>query len=323
MLADGRYKRAGNLKPGDKLMTVRVNEKSVAHTYAVKPVCSVVKRALNPGDDVLTLKHDAYHSLTSLVPSSRASPSILVWDHDQMRGRWCSTESIGASYPWSSECQSIILPPSGIESHVVETSLLSYELGYVYGAYMRVGSLRSFPQCVFVYDVHSSSTSVEELKRCVSEHFRAQPVTRMRGHLVQLTYHSQSMYNALSTCSSASARGIKYLSHVHGYGKAFNLGLAKGIITSGYAGLPRSDPSVTETLYVASLAAGLPISHRHTFETAKDGTLQYTSYGRVVSYEKVVSAKSDTSVIETVIMDEDETYALIADNMLLNFDDAH
>jgi hypothetical protein len=316
---------ASDLKVGTSVTTVdlkrRVSGYGGGGVYKNAMITKLWKRSLRLGEDVVTVKHDAFYSQTSLTTEAR----ILSWGE---KVSWMSCQELGSLAP-ATECVGFVLPPDHLPLEGTDRRL-TFELGYVIGVYLRIGSLHAFPETRFVLDVQNAKC-LKELQRCAIEYFKTAPLVSKHGHLVQVTFLSKYMYNALMACGVAARRQLPTNIRYETASSDFHRGLSHGIVMSGRAGMPRVTPSILETLYTASMMCGIPLCNGLQSRTTEEGVRIKTCIGRVSTFEKVAAVThansspsmeaSDLMVVHPMLEDDEGGMpALVVNNLLVHFD---
>lgn len=282
LTAGGTYTDISSIAPGTLLAGVPVARTAPARIVPVK-VERLRKRKLTPGESVVTMRHDAFYDP---LTCAGADVAVLMRDNVMRRTAWVDAEALDdASEQDIVPLNTFVLPPKVDPSPLSERqtilSALTYELGFVFGAFMRVGSLRAFPESRFVFDSRSTRC-VAEVQRCVAKVFKAAPIMTQRGHYITLTFMSRYMYNIFTSFGTINDRNVPatFRKPV----PEFASGLSAGLVTSGHAGLPRLTQSLHETLYFCSLASDKPLCYGQ-LEYVEENTHQRACFGRVVASE--------------------------------------
>jgi hypothetical protein len=332
LTAGGAYVDLASLTPGAVIAGVRVSKRVPRRIVPVQ-IDEIRSRPPTIGESIVAIRHDGFYDMTMCASTD---VDVLVRDQVMKQTSWINVGEMDET-PFAGQdivtVNTFVLPPNFDEPPPAERrallSALTYELGYVFGSFLRIGCLRSFPETRFVFDARSSN-AVAELQRCAVEVFKSAPIVTRRGHLVQLSFMSRYMYNIFTSFGTLDKRQIPdtFRKAVPEFAKGVNV----GIVTSGHAGLPRLPQTVHETLYFGALASGAPLCYgQMEFDDGSDNRQTRACFGQMLVCEKaqnrdieevasrLYSLKFSTSCEDTKDIDGDESMiAVVANNLIVD-----
>jgi hypothetical protein len=232
MLNNGRYKSVAKLQPGDKLR---------AFDGPPSVVKLVEKKKTSFSDEIVTIKHDGWYLTTSCC----SDQEILMFDPYVKKLFWTQVGEAG----YYSEM--FTLPPK-IKATKDETDSsfqCAFELGFLMGAFLRIGGLNNFPEVTFVYNKKSQIEAL--LKKYTGELYRTTPIIREGETTNKMSFMNKYMWNMFSNVGVYEWRTLPdvFLRS----DKLFAAGVNIGLIKSGFQGVPQIGSSMYEILYWSAL----------------------------------------------------------------------
>lgn len=300
LMENGKYKHVRKLSAGDRIA-------SIDRTPNV--VTNVRRRRLDIDEEVVTVKHDAWYG----VLGTSGHTGVLAFDRESTP-KWYDASTLNTS-----ETVVLGLAPKfhtasgsdGIDASTAR-SVRAFATGFVYGAFMRIGGLRAYPEVFFNYD--ASSKIGDGVCKYAEEGFQAAGVRSGSGTMKRITFFDKTMW---ASFFALGAYGQRRLPHIDSNSiRCFASGLNTGIVASGYAGLPPLGEPLYETLYWSSLNSDKPMCYgQHAF-THKD-ELYNACYGKVIVAEQGVETYLWDVFVDTRYTTM-ECPSIIANNLVLS-----
>jgi hypothetical protein len=291
LMANGTYKNVHKLCVGDNLASIDRTPNVVKH---------VRRRRLGPDENVVSIKHDAWYG----VLGTSGFTNVLSIDQDA-KPQWFEAYSL-------SDCEPMIfgLPPKF--ARIARQDEASFATGFVYGAFMRIGALRAYPEVTLVYD--ASSKVGDGILKYANKGFDAVGIKSGVGHMRRITFFDKSMWASFFALGAYGHRCLPPI-ELHAL-HPFATGLNTGIVASGYAGLPPLGDALYETFYWSCLNSDKPLCYgQHLY--MHNNNVYNACYGKVLAIEQGIEA-----YLWDVYVEESQTTmtnpSIIANNMVLS-----
>jgi len=284
-MANGRYRDVSSLLIGEHVYT---------GTGVPKRVLDIARKKTSISDDIVTIKHNGWYDVTVCNGNTK----VLMFDSYSKKPSWMFANTIA-----SSSKEYFTLPCKQKSEHAKID--FAYELGFIIGAYLRIGGLRNFPEIRFVYDAGSDIGNL--ITKYVATVYKCHPVTNTFGHRIQLAFFNKYLWNKLSGCGTFAERKIPTVLMQETI--EFTSGVNCGIVKSGHTGLPRLSKSVYEMLYWSSLHSYTPMCYGQ-LPIDFDKVVYETCPGQVLMMDK------STETMYTLHIEEDVPF--VANNMLIS-----
>ena len=229
MMDNGQYKSIATLQKGDKLRSF---------SGAPSTVSSVSKKRTSVSEELITLKHDGWYSTSSVS----GEQEVLMFDTHVKKPLWIRASE--ADY----FSDSYVLPRKSYDPDRQSNFHCSFELGFLVGAFLRIGGLHNFPEVSFVYNRQSNIEDL--LKKYSSNLYKVTPVVRHMERGTKMSFMNKYMWNTFSNLGLYEDRTLPdmLLKSGHEFASGLNIGLVK----SGFQGVPPIGPSIYEMLYWSS-----------------------------------------------------------------------
>lgn len=230
LMDNGRYKPVDALKPGDAVRSFNGPSGTVK---------SVIKRTTAMSEELVTLKHDGWYAPSCCI----GEQEVLMYDPYVKQPFWiraCEADYFSDQF---------VLPRKVYDPDQRSNFHCSFELGFLMGAFLRIGGLHNFPEVCFVYNRQSN---IEELLRKYSSMlYKTVPVVRHLEKGTKMSFMNKYMWNTFSNLGLYDERTVPdlFMKSGHEFASGFNIGLVK----SGFQGVPPIGPSMYEALYWSSL----------------------------------------------------------------------
>lgn len=295
--SNGTYQEISTIKKGDSVMNM----------YG-KPVRvrNLIEKKNSSNIPILKLKHDNWFTTTTCSEYQQ----ILTWDNRERVPKW-----VQADY-FSSEEQPITLLPSRMDWSLpdnfnIETNFCtlqsSKELGFLFGAYMRIGYQKNVGTIGFHCDTSKQAVGLMVVE-CIKKLFNVDPQYRRGAFTYDIDFENDVLYNIFSDLMDK-----KLPDKYHCKNKDFIEGVNQGIMYSGHLGqLGVSNTNIYETLYWTSLCLGKPVNTGQLVRKYR-GIPFLTSFGRLFKFDRIK--------IDSWTLDVDcETGSFIVDNLIVRND---
>jgi hypothetical protein len=220
---------------------------------------------------MITIKHDAWYATTTCIGTQR----VLVYNNHVKRLEWTDVEDL-----YHSHSQELVIPskwkdfPDGggdevksmdkitnlINANKANTSpMYAYEMGFLVGAFMRVGGLRNFPEMTFT--LYNPMGLENTIAKCGMSIFNAASTKHTIDHTTIIVFYDKYMWNVFSSYGVYEEREIPDVL-IQGWDSAdFASGFYDGLVKTGSGGVPRISDEMYHKLYWASLHSSRSMCH--------------------------------------------------------------
>jgi len=304
--SNGTYKSINDIKTGDRIMNM--------HGKPVR-VRNIEKRKANHRTILINIKHDNWFS--NIVLGEEAN--ILIWNNEQKKPNWIQAGN------FSSEYEHVTLLPTQMNWDIPEIMKInyknmcltpSYELGFLVGAYLRLGYQReaydkSFKTINFHCDTSSKNT-VDAIRAYMKLIFGVEAINKSQTYFFDLHFDDSDVikfFGRLHTGGSRKKLPHKMMCNDLNYVQ----GLNSGIMFSGTDGHPKiTDNDTREILYWTSLLLGKPLNY---------GQLKRSYLGKEYLTARSVLHAVEKSMTDLSFIDvECDTGSYILNNLIVRND---
>jgi hypothetical protein len=297
--SNGVYQKLSTLKPGDHVMNM----------YG-KPV--VVKNVIHKGkqhSSVLDLKSDNWY--TPLKCSEELN--ILTWDMRERKPKWLQAEYV------QTEIEQFALLPTQMSWELPATYNItvsngkvitpSNELGFLIGAYLRIGYQKDVNVIGFHCDT-SKKIIADTIIANIKDIFGVDPKYRRGTFTFDLDFDSEELYNIFEKFRDNKSFPEAY----YCLDKMYIQGINDGMVFSGTLGNPslHVNPQLFEVMYWSSLTTGRPLNYGQLKRMYKNVPFT-TSRTTLYNYNRYINDKWILDV-------ECETGSFIINNMIVRND---
>jgi hypothetical protein len=243
LMRDGRYRCVSKVKIGDEVLNLHGN---------VAQVKNIFQKESKKTDALVTITHTAWYNPVTVLGSTH----VLMFDGYAKKVDFVETQNIVNS---SKDC--IVLPSTKVfdqKSDNQSPNKYNYELGFVIGAYLRCGSLRSFPEVSFEFDKNSDMRNI--IDQYIKLVYNTVSIERYSSYKIQTSYFNKYLWNHVAPLGPYNHRSVP--DFVYQYNdEEFYTGLNVGLVKAGRFGTPKLTPELYELLYWTAMNSQKPLCY--------------------------------------------------------------
>lgn len=271
--ANGTYDKINNIKAGDYVMNM--------YGKPVK-VRKVVERKTSNRQTLLEIKHDNWYKPTCCLEFQ----NILAWDHINKTPFWVQADFLN-----NDDSTNLVIPADmqwtlrdSFDGKDCASLSPSYELGFIFGVYLRLGYLTN--KCDVNFHCETCSKDIIKMIEVACDKlFKAKVMYGSTTFISDIKCNDEMLYDIFQEFSNGISKYLpeKYMCS----DKEYLQGLNHGIVFSGVQGCPslKSNPRVYEILYWTSLTLKKPINYGQLMRKFR-GVELLTGKGRVYSIKR-------------------------------------
>jgi hypothetical protein len=307
--SNGTYTDISKIQKGDKVINIygkAVNVRSVIKNH-------VQRKGL------IHIKNDSWNKLSILKCTE--DQRILIWDDREKRPSWIQADYI-QTLETEIDSPKILFPtkirwdlPNHFEYKVTNDVTLSSSesLGFLFGAFMRVGFIRLDNQTVRFHCDTSTQIVTKKIMESVQMLFGILPEERKKVNVFDMTFKNELMYKVFEEFGESAEKCLpeKYRCTDNDYVQ----GILNGIIYSGTLGQPEmsGQPKVYETLYWAAITSNKPLSYGQLVRKYQNkdfltGRISKHNYSRDTTdmYTLDVECDTGTFIVNNIVVTNDD-----------------
>jgi hypothetical protein len=303
--SNGTYKELSKLQKGDRVLNM--------YGKPIK-VLNLIERRNDKNVGIVTIKHDNFFKNFTCTEHQE----ILTWNDRYKKAEW-----VLADYFRDDDSQHVILPttfswdlPESFKYQILGDTILtpSFDLGFLFGVYMRVGYITYTKETVRFHCDTLSVQIIEDVINISKRLFntKVQKVQEPDRFISHIDFENNIMYDIFTEFGEDSAKHLpnKY----YCTDKEYVLGLNMGIMYAGSNGNPplRNLEKVHETLYWSSLVSKKPLSYGQLIKKYKNiefltGRTALYSYNRGLDsiWTLDVDCPTGTYIVNNLIVRSD------------------